>query len=386
MVVIALIVYEDWVSIPSCKVVPGANPKVGNVEDEGGESTEEDLKVMMVANLLLLGSEASYVNTFFRDYYLSKFFKKSFEILKPDMLLVLGDVSARGAELSRSKWSSVLQQFHSLLGPFLGLPFHVVLGDRDIGECSGLDSRSVDLISSNFPGLDSAGSGAFEISNINFVSLNSVALLCGNNELRFSVEKAVERESVELQMESEHGANLMNGSAGIRFHSGDTVWRENAASSGSGPVVLLHFPLHQTSKICWESNVFEGNSDTSHESAKTSKSRQLVGPGPYQLSHTLPPNASEYIFQALRPRMIFSAHAHKFCDHTHSDGTREITVPAMSWDAGYDPGFVAATFRSNGTTVIVSHCILSRESHALLFYFSVMLLLISTMLVTNTSH
>ena len=59
------------------------------------------------------------------------------------MLLILGDLSAKGSELTRSWWSSVLQQFHRLLGPFLGLPFHVILGDRDIGDCSELNAISV---------------------------------------------------------------------------------------------------------------------------------------------------------------------------------------------------------------------------------------------------
>lgn len=38
----------------------------------------DDLKVVMVANLLLLGSQAGYFNAFFRNYYLSKFFRVKF--------------------------------------------------------------------------------------------------------------------------------------------------------------------------------------------------------------------------------------------------------------------------------------------------------------------
>lgn len=187
------------------------------------------------------------------------------------MMLVLGDVSARGAELTRNEWSSVLHQFHSLVGPFLALPFHVTLGDRDIGQCSALNPRTVKLIASSFPGLDSAGCGAFEISNISFVSLNSVALLCGNNKLRFSVEKVVERESIELRMDSEDGMELANESNGIRVSSGDIGWRENAMSSGSGPVLLLHFPLHQTvNSNCWGDNIYKKPSKYSHEEPKAS--------------------------------------------------------------------------------------------------------------------
>ncbi|KAL5543897.1 hypothetical protein UlMin_007681 [Ulmus minor] len=141
---------------------------------------------MMVANLLLMGSDAGYLNSLFRDHYMSKFFRKSFQSLDPDMLVVLGDVLAKASELTKTKWVSMLQQFHRLIGPFLDLPLHVILGDRDLGRCGELSSKSVSWIAGRFPDLDSAGCGAFEISNVSFLSLNAVALLCGNNDLGFA--------------------------------------------------------------------------------------------------------------------------------------------------------------------------------------------------------
>lgn len=335
-----------------------------NQEIDQGDLTkvEDDLKVMMVADLLLTGHETASgsFDLHLKDFFFSRFFRKSFEFLKPDMLIVLGDVSAQGAKLSTSKWSFVLQEFHSLLGPFLDLPYHVVPGDRDIGECNGLKEKSVNKITRNFPGLDSGGCGAFEIGNVNFVSLNSVALLCGNSDLRFSVEKALERERIEMETES-----TIDESSGIKIPKYDINWRENTMSSGSGPVLLLHFPLHQT----------ENNSRP-----EPSKTSQHIGVGPYELSQRLPPNATEYIFHALRPRMVFSAHAQSFSDRIHPDGTREIVVPAMSWDTGKNPAFVAVTFRKNknATSAIVSHCKLAGRSHVLLFYMSLFFLLILT--------
>ncbi|XP_024971077.1 metallophosphoesterase 1-like [Cynara cardunculus var. scolymus] len=368
LVTILHIFYENWVPTPSCDVVPG----VSNQEIHQGK-VEDDLKVMMVADLLLSGHESrsGYLDLHFKDFYFSRFFRKSFEFLKPDMLIVLGDVSAKGSELSRSKWASVLQEFHSLLGPFLDLPYHVVPGDRDIGECSQLNDISVNKITRSFPGLDSAGCGAFDIGNVNFFSLNSVALLCGDNDLRFSVEKALEREHIELQTGSG------NDSAGIKIPQYDFSWRENAMSSGSGPVLLLHFPLHQIAENNWRS----GSLQDKAEPSKRSQFRD----GSYGLSQTLPPNATEYIFHALRPRMVFSAHTQTFSDHTHPDGIREIVVPAMSWDAGKKPAFVAVTFRRNGTSAIVSHCKLAGRSHVLLFYISLLFVLVLTVQTTLRS-
>ncbi|KAL6317525.1 hypothetical protein AAG906_030278 [Vitis piasezkii] len=375
-----LVFYEERASTPSCVVVPQ-----GGVQEAVGDDPE-DLKVMVVANLLLLGSKAGYLNLFFRDFYLSKFFKKSFASLKPDMLLVLGDISAEGSDLTRSEWIPVLHQFRRMLGPFLALPFYVILGDRDVGECNQLNAKSVYWVAKNFPGLDSAGCGAFEVSNISFVSLNAVALLCGNNGLRFSVEKVIERESIDLQMDIEGTTEELNELKKFGETSHNLEWRENAMSSGSGPVLLLHFPLHHTSN-CSGDGVPTRSYNSLFERTEIPGSRQLVGTGPYELLHTLPPNATEYIFQALRPRIVFSAHSHRFCDRTHPDGTREVTVPAMTWNAGDDPGFVVATFRKNRGAVIISHCSLARESHILIAYISLLILFMSMIFVAKqTQH
>ncbi|KAK1391301.1 hypothetical protein POM88_010357 [Heracleum sosnowskyi] len=106
------------------------------------------------------------------------------------------DVSARGAQLTRSNWSSVIQQFHSMLGPF-------------------------------HRRLDSSGCSAFRISNISFVSLNSVPFLCGDNSIHFSVEKTVETESTELQKETEE-TELNQVPKDVTLK--DFSWRENALS------------------------------------------------------------------------------------------------------------------------------------------------------------
>ncbi|KAK9162942.1 hypothetical protein Syun_003844 [Stephania yunnanensis] len=417
----ALVIFEERVSVPSCVIVP----RDDDVEESGIESKE--LKVMMVSNLLLMGSEARYLNVYFRDSYTTKFFRhvgsrfrsmnrfkrrkfehsgkeessfKSFERLKPDMLVVLGDISARGSEFTSGKWLSVLQQFQRILGPFLGLPLHVILGDRDIGECSKLNARSVEWITRNLPGLDSSGSGTFEMSNISFVSLNAVAMLCGNNDLRFSIEKLIERESLDLQAYTkEKEGKVVHDTVGDNNFL-NFKWRENLMQSGSGPVLLLHFPLHRTRSSKCGKDVPKGSLFPSpHGHPKIQDNRGHAGPGPYELFQTLPPNATEYIFQALKPSgseiyrgtnregkeltwIVFSAHSHEFCDHIHRDGIREVTVPAMTWDARDDPGFIVASFARN-RAVTVSQCSLARESRVLMAYGSVLILLISTALIAS---
>lgn len=187
------------------------------------------------------------------------------------MLFVLGDVSARGSYLTRSKWSSVVQQLQRILGPFSSHPFHVLLGDRDVGECSKLNPISVSRMARSFPGSDSAGCGALEVSNISFVSLNAVALLCGNNELRFKVETVIERQSIDLQMETGSTREMMTCPNELRENFLSFGWRENAVSAGSGPVVLLHFPLHRKEV----SSFVEGNPPKRSSKTSCQISRRL---------------------------------------------------------------------------------------------------------------
>lgn len=70
ILIFALVIYEEWVSIPSCKLVPTSTTDLELDLDH-----PDDLKVMLVANLLLLGSDSPFFNSNFRDYYLSKFFR-----------------------------------------------------------------------------------------------------------------------------------------------------------------------------------------------------------------------------------------------------------------------------------------------------------------------
>lgn len=171
--------------------------------------------------------------------------QNSIQRLKPDMIVVLGDISARGSESTEAKWISVIQQFEGILGPYSTLPLHIVLGDKDVGTCANLEGKFVRRWAKHLPGLDSSGCGSFDISNVSFVSLNAVALLCSNNTLRFSIEKVMERENYHIQRERVYKAECNSFGCEKGENFADISWRQNNMESGSGPVVLLHFPLHK---------------------------------------------------------------------------------------------------------------------------------------------
>ncbi|OEL26731.1 hypothetical protein BAE44_0012251, partial [Dichanthelium oligosanthes] len=313
LLVAALLAFEDWLTTPSCSGGPPAAHGSG------------DLRAMMVADLMLLGSDATYADRFFGDHVMYKFFANSIQTLKPDMIVVLGDISAKGSDLTERKWISVIEQFEEILGHHSSLPLLIALGDKDVGTCANLEGKFVHCRAKHLPGLDSCGCGAFETSNVSFVSLNAVALLCGNNDLRFGVERFMERESHHFQTLNEAEGYPLG--CEKREGSTDISWRQNSMESGTGPVVLLHFPLH---KFDAEVTGVPASSESivSDRPSLFSSSKQR---GLYDRLHTLPANSTQYILQALKPRIIFNAHTGSFSDFLHADGTREVTVPAMTW-------------------------------------------------------
>lgn len=83
--------------------------------------------------------------------------------------------------------------------------------------------------------------------------------------------------------------------------------------------------------------------------------------------------------------MVFSAHSHEFSVHFHSDGICEVTVPAMTWNAKGDPGFVFAVFRRNKIDVSVSYCSLASESGVIRAYIYILTLLLLTIVFPRTT-
>ncbi|XP_057855091.1 uncharacterized protein LOC131064825 isoform X2 [Cryptomeria japonica] len=352
---IALMAYENQVTVPTCEILP--DQFVHN-------SSSSDVSVMFVADLFLLGSDTGYRNLFFTVPYMAKILRKSLLKLKPDMLIVLGDVSANGWKSANKQWLSVLHQFQIMMGPFDEIPLHIVVGDKEVGGCHEMD-RLIDRAVNSLPGLGSAACGSFSINNVSFVSLNALAMACDQDNLRFVLERVIERESAELQQERKQDEMANNvevpeeansfrmcetsSSEESSHHEQQFCWRQNDVLAGTGPVVLLHHPLYRTSdEACRNIDIPKCSlwNSQSHNCKKSWASTDL---------------------------MVFTAHTHRFCDRTHVDGTREITVPTMSWNLRDDPSFVVATFGRRNDAVTIQRCFLARESHLLMAYILVLI-------------
>ncbi|KAK1391329.1 hypothetical protein POM88_010385 [Heracleum sosnowskyi] len=96
----------------------------------------------------------------------------------------------------------------------------------------------------------------FHFPRLIFHGSSFFASCARENSIRFSVEKTVETESTKLQKETEE-TELKQVPKDVTLK--DFSWRENALSSGSGPVLLLHMPLYLRANNYQDSTMYDEN-------------------------------------------------------------------------------------------------------------------------------
>lgn len=280
-----------------------------------------------------------------RDAFMKASFKRAFQTLQPHALLVLGDVSDWGRKSSKEEWQSVVRRFKDIAMPLLSLPHHVLPGNHDIGDYYQITPTLLQHFVDTFPSLDNTGSRAFTIRNISFVSLNAMALACDECPSYNSMKMTVEQLKAALQTDTDDAFDR--------------------------PVLLTHLPVHREDESvcdlvdvpkCAPWHEVEGGCESLFQSSKVSRYHKLT---PFRNRiDMLSLNTSSYLLSALKPRLVLSAHAHRFCSRIVGDGVREITVSTFTWRNRDDPGFLLVHFYKDGTWDI-QQCFLPRESFVL---------------------
>ena len=153
--------------------------------------------------------------------------QRAYIAIKPHTLLILGDLSDWGRKSTDEQWQSVVDRFLKIAKPFLGLPFHVSVGNHDIGDFYQVTPALTHRFASSFPGLDETGSSTFMIKDVSFVSLNSMALACDGCPMHTSMKRLVEDTKERLQT----------------FHSTNGLGTDS--NPFRKPVLLLHLPLYR---------------------------------------------------------------------------------------------------------------------------------------------
>jgi hypothetical protein len=269
----------NLVTFPSCSPAPTV----------GTPSSSSSLKVAVVADLHLAGPGTHWFDRFRRESFLQSTFRKIYWKLKPDALVVLGDVSDAGRKSNDAQWDAVVSRFRSVIGPFVKGPLQVVVGNHDVGDHhdQGMQAR-LPRFAASFPGLDPTCCSRYNWKLIDFISLNAMAMQGDRCSLCSDVEKVVEKHSVPVQ---QHGQN--------RSHN-----------NRSGPVLLLHLPLYrEDDSACNSLDVPRCAPwhDLEGSCLGVMASPPLVATPeePYKVGQdVLPPDVSKYVLEALKPRWV----------------------------------------------------------------------------------
>lgn len=363
---LSALVFLPWIllhflSSPSCSLISSS-------EEREIKGASVQLKAMVVGDLHLTGPRTIWLDRVRRDAFMKASFKRAYRVLKPHTLLVLGDISDWGRKSTEEQWKSVVDRFNDMAKPFLGLSYHVSAGNHDIGDFYQITPTLLHRFVNTFPGLDETGSAIFTIRNISFVSLNAMALACDACPMHGSMQKVVEVAQSALQTGS-------NGSQQLTEYTGQMdSTTSSSANAFQRPVLLLHLPLYRADESVCDSvdaprcapwHELEGGCLPLFASAQSSKLYTLT---PYRsMIDMLSLNTSRYLLSALKPSLVLSAHAHRFCDRVLDDGTREITVSTFTWRNRDDPSFLLINFYKDGTRDI-RQCCLPRESFVLAFH------------------
>lgn len=302
-----LLLWHHVLMQPSCGAAPPAT----------------SLKVMVVADLHLAGPRTAWVDRVRRESFMRSVFRNAYNRLHPDALIVLGDVSDAGRKSTDAQWDEVVARFWDLARPFKSVLKKIVVGNHDVGDHHdpGFSSR-VPRFERAFGRCDSS----FTVNGVGFVTLNAMAL------------------------------------------------NHNDAISGASnsPVLLLHLPLFRVDE----------NECSSVDVPRCAPWHEIEGPclplgsetpSEQELSHrigidVIPSEISARVLQTFRPRLVLNGHTHRWCDRVHADGTREVTLPSMSWRNRDDPGFAFLTFQNSSSSFTLQRCTLARESTVIIVY------------------
>ncbi|KAK8843394.1 hypothetical protein IAR55_007051 [Kwoniella newhampshirensis] len=237
------------------------------------------------------------------------FMRKSWNVVmrlgRVDAVIVVGDMLDWGrGVMSDEEYEEYYNSFKSIFQLPPNVPMHFVPGNHDIplGPNKMFSPHSRDRYAQHF----SPPNAILPIANHSLIMLDAVGL----------VEEDYRRYAAEMQFGEWDGVE------------GGVI--EFVKDLGDEPppaprILISHIPLARPeASTC----------GPLRERGRISKG---AGPG-YQ--NLLGSETSKFLLEALQPSIVFSGDDHDYCEHTHPNGIREVTIKSFSSSTGIRrPGF-----------------------------------------------
>ncbi|CAF1142153.1 unnamed protein product [Rotaria sordida] len=288
------------------------------------DPSKKPLHVMLIADTHLLSSyEGHWFNKLRRDWQMYRSFQSAIFLFEPHIIFFLGDLTNTGQWYSDKEWNKTIQRFHSLFSVSSNIRLYVLAGNHDIGFHFDVTDKNLKRFEQTFQ-TPHVRLLTIDDDNIHFVLINSIAF---------------EGDRCRLCERADHELNTI-----INELSQTDILTK--------PVLLSHFPLYRSS-----------DANCSRQSLTTLKSTSQY-PTHKERYDVLSQEATKHLLTTIKPRLVFTAHTHRYCytEHNNKDGKiiPEWTVPSFSWQNRDDPSFMLLSITTNNQRV--SHCYLPRET------------------------
>lgn len=195
------------------------------------QDTTNNLNLMLIADTHLLGSRnGHWFDKLRREWQQHRAFQTARSLLKPDYIVIMGDLTDEGKWCPDREWTYYEQRVQELFYTDEHTKLLVVVGNHDVGFHYDMIERKIERFNRTFQNQYIQLVHPDKRKDVNFVVLNSMAL--ENDRCKFCT--AAQRQLKELNQTL----------TCLKEANGDCGFKERVYSK---PIIFTHFPLYRKS-------------------------------------------------------------------------------------------------------------------------------------------
>ncbi|XP_059449328.1 uncharacterized protein C630.12 isoform X1 [Corylus avellana] len=310
-------------------------------------------------------SLALEIAQFYTDLFMRRAFFTSILPFKPDVILFLGDYFDGGPYLSDEEWQESYSRFKHIFGlnaqgRYTNNRVYYIPGNHDIGYAS-LHNQRPEVIR-RYEKEFGIRNYQFTVGKVDFISVDAQTL----DGKQGSGHPQEDLASLTWNF-------VKNVSTDVQLHP---------------RVLLTHIPLYRRD---WtHCGPYRGSPVINQRVARAAHSQEIV----YQ--NYISEESSNRLLESIKPVLILSGHDHDQCMVTHESTfgpVKEHTVGTISWQQGnLIPSFMllsasnlALPNASSPEAVFTHLCFLPMQTHIYIWYLSLFVLTLLTLLLWPTS-
>lgn len=311
------------------------------------------LNLMLISDTHLLGSRnGHWFDKLRREWQMHRSFQTARHLLKPDYIVIMGDLTDEGKWCSDLEWKYYENRVHELFYTDSNTKLLIVVGNHDIGFHYDINSHKLERFNRSFNTKylnlhQSTGKNL----NINFVLINSMSL---------------ENDGCTFCQKTQSELKRMNKTLTCLKNENNCTWTKHLNGKYSSPIVFTHYPLYRDSdSIC--------PNDIDTEMAIINKNPKFK-----PNFDCLSLDSTNKLIDLLQPRLVFNGHTHYSCYNTKHN-VPEHTIPSFSWRNIKIPSMLLVQVNEND--YFHSKCFLPNENHVFnLYTFMAVLALVYALL------